>query len=83
MASRRRLYSPMKCRMRRCMVTSSPIVGSSRNSTRGWCSRAAATSHFMRSPRERLRTGFCNKAPRSSKSTSSSSVARYSGTGMR
>jgi hypothetical protein len=30
--------------------TSSPMVGSSRNSTRGECSRLAAISHRIRSP---------------------------------
>ena len=34
-----------------------PTVGSSRNSTCGWCSRLAARSAFMRWPSESLRTG--------------------------
>jgi NADH-quinone oxidoreductase subunit N len=33
-----------------CMVTSRPMVGSSKNSTLGRCKSAAASSHFMRSP---------------------------------
>jgi len=58
---KRLLYSAMKLRIRRCIVTSRPIVGSSRKTTCGRCKRAAAISHFILSPRERLRTGFCQQ----------------------
>ena len=40
-----------------CATTSSPIVGSSRNSTSGECSRAAINSIFIRSPSDSSRTG--------------------------
>ena len=38
-------------------TTSSPMVGSSRNSTSGECSRAAISSIFIRSPSDSSRTG--------------------------
>ena len=55
-------------------MTSRPIVGSSRNSTSGECSRAAMSSIFMRSPSESSRTGWLSKRRTSSRSTSSSCV---------
>ena len=57
--------------MRAWAVMSRPMVGSSRNSTLGRCSRPAASSHFMRSPSERLRTGLCMMGASSSSSSSS------------
>ena len=62
----------MNSRIFCCITTSSPIVGSSRNSTSGWCSSAAASSHFIRSPSESLRTWTSSSGPRSSRSASSS-----------
>ncbi len=50
-----------KVRMRRCMVTSRPMVGSSRKSTFGRCSSAPTISIFMRSPSDRLRTGLLHQ----------------------
>ena len=48
----------MNSRTASCIETSSPIVGSSRKSTLGRCRRAAASSHFIRSPSESWRVGF-------------------------
>ena len=70
-------------RMRRCMVMSRPIVGSSRNSTCGRCSNAPAISIFIRSPSDRLRTGLVTRSPMSSNSISSSRIAMNSERGMR
>ena len=42
-------------------TTSRPIVGSSRNSTSGECSRAAISSIFIRSPSDSSRTGWASK----------------------
>ena len=50
------------------LTTSSPIVGSSRNSTSGPCSRAAVSSPRIRWPSESCRTGVSRTASRSSSS---------------
>ena len=42
-------------------TTSSPIVGSSRNSTSGECNKAAINSIFIRSPNDSSRTGWPSK----------------------
>ncbi len=55
-----------------CATTSSPIVGSSRNSTSGECSSAAISSIFIRSPSDNSRTGWPSSLRTSSRSTSSS-----------
>ena len=55
-------------------TTSRPIVGSSRNSTSGECSRAAISSIFIRSPSDSSRTGCLSRWPTSSSSVNSSSV---------
>ena len=44
-------------------TTSRPIVGSSRNSTSGECSRAAISSIFIRSPSDSSRTGWPSRCP--------------------
>ena len=59
-----------------CIVTSRPIVGSSRKSTFGRWMSAAASSHFIRSPSESWRVGFCTRSAMARSSTSSSSVRR-------
>ena len=46
-----------KCRSRSLLIMSSPIVGSSSTSSRGLCTRAAATSPRIRSPNDSWRTG--------------------------
>ncbi len=57
------LYSRKNSRIRFCIVTSKPSVGSSRKRTRGLWRSAATSSHFIRSPRDRLRTGFSSSPP--------------------
>ena len=57
-----------------CAITSSPIVGSSRNSTSGEWSSAAISSIFIRSPSDSSRTGWFNSRVTSSSSASSSRV---------
>src|SRR5688572_11965511 len=69
--------------MRRCIVTSSPSVGSSRNRISGRCSSELAISAFIRSPSERLRTGLSTSGPRSSSSINSSRWARNMSSGSR
>jgi hypothetical protein len=54
-------------RSRFCIVTSSPIVGSSRKSTSGPWRSAPTISIFMRSPSDRLRTGLVTRSATSSK----------------
>ncbi len=55
-------------------TTSRPIVGSSRNSTSGECSRAAISSIFIRSPSDSSRTGCASRSRTPSRSVSSSRV---------
>ena len=47
---------PIRSRIRCLAMTSSPMVGSSRNMTDGLCSSAAASSQRIRSPRLSLRS---------------------------
>ena len=61
--------------MRAWAVMSSPMVGSSRKSTCGRCNSPAASSHFIRSPSDRLRTGLRMIGESSSNSSSSFKVA--------
>ncbi len=51
------------------LTTSSPIVGSSRYSTSGSCSSAAAMSPRIRCPSDSWRTGTSSSSPRSRRST--------------
>ena len=49
--------------MRFCIVTSSPIVGSSRKSTCGRCRSEPTISTFIRSPSDSCRTGLRTRSP--------------------
>ena len=64
------LYSRMKRRTTACMVTSRPMVGSSRNSRDEACSRLAVISQRILWPSESRFTGWSRMPPRSNRSTS-------------
>jgi hypothetical protein len=78
-----RLSSRRKSRTAALASTSRPMVGSSRNSTWGAGSTAAASSARIRWPSDSDRTGTSSSGPRASTSSRRRSRATRSAAGMR